>query len=118
MMFEREKINRAIEKKFNALCADKNFRGKWGWFHFLIIANSPYVPNPLPKFSGDRFATVAYREYARQMIRIYAPRKKLDCGHFSRKDHCLECIKLVEQNFEAMKLKRVTARKVETSNAT
>lgn len=67
----------------------------------MIIANT--ARTPLPKFNGDKESVRAYREHTRDLIRKYCPRKKLPCGHLSRKDHCAACAENVISEFEAFK---------------
>lgn len=90
-MNNSQRINKAKKKRFDLLCTNKEFREQFRWWHIQIIGNAPYIENPLPKYNGERDAVKAFKGYAADLIKIYAPRKKLSCGHIGRKEHCVKC---------------------------
>lgn len=98
-----ELIDKAKEKRFKLLCTDKKLKHSYALFRFRLIGNHPYIENPVPRVSGDRDLVKSCRAHVADLIRIYAPRVKLSCGHFSRNGYCIKCVEICIDEFETFK---------------
>lgn len=100
-------IDKAKRKRFYILCTDKEFKREFLWWNFRIIGYGPYMDYSPPKCKGDKYLLRAYREHAVDLIKFYAKRIKLKCGHYQRSDYCTICPQLTIKWFEDFKKRRL-----------
>lgn len=83
-------INKAWRKQFLLLCPKEDL-AKYKWFLIQLIGMMFYrMPNP-PKIRGDSELIRAWHKHADDLIKIYAPKVRLHCGHMSRTEYCERC---------------------------
>ena len=103
-------IDRAKRKRFYLLCKDYAGSPSFIWWRFKIVSNTYGVENPLPSYSGDKGARVAWREHVRDLIGHYAEKNKMPCGHYSRHEVCYKCKQIAYEaavkDFEELKARR------------
>jgi len=100
------RVNKALRKRFLMLASGEQ-KNAHTWFLIRLISFDTYKGAHPPKIVGDRELVKAWRAHANDLIKIYAPRVKLPCGHLGRCEHCVKCVELAIAQFEAMKQKRL-----------
>ena len=83
-------VNKALRKKLLKL-ASKEQRQSYTWFLSRLIGAGPYMGFSMPLIKGDAELVKAWRQHSFDLVKIYAPRRKLKCGHSRRYDYCEIC---------------------------
>jgi hypothetical protein len=94
------KVNKALRKKFLML-ASKEQREAYRWFLVRLIGFVAYRSAELPRITGDKELVKAWRMHANDLIKVYAPRVRLTCGHFSRVEYCERCAMSMVESAQA-----------------
>ncbi len=100
-----QRVNKALRKRFKMLCP-KEMRNAYTWALIRLIGYTTHRPVELPKIKGDKELVRAWRLHANDLIKIYAPRVKLPCGHSPRDTHCEKCAEEAIAQFEEMENRR------------
>lgn len=95
-------IDKAKQKRFFLVCKNRDNYSLW---RLMMIGYSAYLPCQLPRIKGPRSEVKAWRGHAADLIKIYAPKKRLTCGHVMRGDDCTKCAEENIRLFEQYKAK-------------
>ena len=94
------KLDKAAQKRFRLVCP-KELYSAYVWWRVYLIGYHHHRGACPPRF--PKTVRSIWRAHARNLISIYAPRRKLACGHMGRDDHCLKCIDEITKDFEKKK---------------